>query len=72
MKNTPAKQNKIPYGFRDIHNNKWSDSWVDTYNRFTEIINNMGHGEKREFYLDQRHRQYCQYLEIKKEKQTWE
>lgn len=64
-------QSPLSYGFKDLNGNTWCDPWVDTYNRFTGIINRSGDGsagslseQEREFYLAQRHRHYQQCANI--------
>jgi hypothetical protein len=61
------KQKILQQGFTDFKGNMWCEVWVNTYNMFTEKIN-QARGESREFLLDQRHRLFVSYLELSKEK----
>ncbi len=60
------KTNVIPYGFKDINDNKWCDAWVDSYNAFNQILKdiNPANTAKLNFYLDQRHRLYVLHMEL--------
>ena len=69
------KQPTIPYGFTDFNGGIWCSAWVDTYNRFTHDINKSAGfpvaidsltQKERDFYLDQRHKTFVQYMEILK------
>lgn len=71
LRNPYEPQEPLLYGFKDVNGNSWCDPWVDTYNRFTEIINRSGDGivgslaeREREFYIDQRHRNYQQFAAL--------
>ncbi len=70
MMNNP-KQSPIHYGFKDINGNEWSNSAVDSYNRYTLEINRTAGREiaprsltaqGRDFMLDQRHRYYVSVM----------
>lgn len=71
-------QSMIPYGTVDFEGNKWPDAWVDQYNNLSKKINELlakkaPKGSLTDisvnFYLDQRHRVFVQFLEIcRKEK----
>jgi len=67
------KQPLIEYGFKDYAGNTWYDLWVDSYNEFTHLINRSAGIEiksdsltqqERDFYLDQRHKTYVQFVDI--------
>ncbi len=69
-------QPQTEYGFIDMHGHKWCNAWVDTYNRFTDKVNKSAGVElhagslaanEREFYLDQRHKTFVQFINIKRE-----
>jgi len=59
--------------FLDINGNSWPNTFIATYNRFTQLINRSAGKEiaresltynEREFYLDQRHKNYVQFSTI--------
>jgi hypothetical protein len=62
--------------FIDLNGSKWSQSSIDTYNRFNEQVekreklNNPSEQSKQEleFYRDQRHKTFIQLAEIEKQK----
>ena len=68
------KQPMIEYGFKDMDGNIWCDSWVDSYNELTRLVNKSAGIEicsgllvnERDFYLNQRHKLYVQFLDIKR------
>lgn len=71
LRNPHEPQPMLAYGFRDMNGNEWCKQWIDAYNRFTEAINLAGSGiagsmaeHEREFYLDQRHKQYLQFADL--------
>ena len=68
------RNDKINYGFEDMNGNIWPNSWVDSYNRFNEILekykkipeNELSPLTRNEmnFYLDQRHKLFVMFLDI--------
>lgn len=71
-------QAPLNYGFIDYNGNAWSNSSVDTYNRFNEQVvkrekklplpaNSLAFKEL-EFYRDQRHKTFTLLCDIAKEK----
>ncbi len=71
-------QYQMHYGFEDLNGNKWCDGWVNSYNNYTDAINQYTDKEivtdslcdkSLQFALDQRHRfvTWCNdYLESSK------
>lgn len=68
-------QQYIEYGFKDFQGGYWCAAWVDTYNRLTDDINKSANIEiesgslthkEREFLLDQRHKNFVQFMELAK------
>ncbi len=70
------KQKMIGYSFTDMNGNTWKKQWVDCYNNLTNDINksagivcnpNSLMDIEREFFLDQRHKNYVQFCELASE-----
>lgn len=66
----------MEYGFVDWNGNKWSNSAVDTYNRFNDEVakrDKLPYDDRTslafkelEFYKDQRHKTFVQLMEVSK------
>ena len=67
---------KIQPGFIDLNDLEWSQTSIDTYNRFNEqvekreALNNPSVQSKQEleFYRDQRHKTFIQLVELERQK----
>lgn len=64
LKDTPqplvvAGELRNPYTGRDF-----CQAWVNTYNRYTQQYNKATDRATQEFYLDQRHKFFCQCVDI--------
>jgi len=64
-------QTSIP--FVDMNGSAWPLGFVETYNRFTDLINQSANRDiasgsmaerEREFLLDQRHKNYLQFCDV--------
>lgn len=70
------KQPMMKYSHTDMNGNLWSKHAVDFYNQLTKDINKSADIEvktdsltdqEREFFLDQRHKNYIQFCSMAKE-----
>lgn len=65
----------MQYGFQAFQGMVWCNQWVDTYNRYTKLIDQQERkdplkrgalcNQEIEFYKDQRHRHFVQCMSIK-------